>query len=134
MERDEVYWLRGTITRLEAQVDGLQYELRVREIRLKEKDRRIAELEQQVEELKKQATAAAAAPAKVLPAFVKLNVARRRRKMPGRSVGHEAALRPMPPRIDHHQDVPLATDRSQRPLCPQCRCPLTVGGAGRCTL
>ena len=38
MERDEVYWLRGTITLLEAQVDGLQYELRVREIRLAEKD------------------------------------------------------------------------------------------------
>ena len=33
---------------LEATVEGLQYELHVREIRLKEKDKRIAELEQQV--------------------------------------------------------------------------------------
>jgi transposase len=31
MERDEVYWLRGTITMLEARVDGLEYELHVRD-------------------------------------------------------------------------------------------------------
>jgi len=53
--RDERYWLKGTITMLEARVEGLQYELHTREIRLKEQEQRIAELEQQVEELKKQA-------------------------------------------------------------------------------
>ena len=41
---------RGTIDYLEALVEGLQYELHVREIRLKEKDKRIAELEQRVRE------------------------------------------------------------------------------------
>jgi transposase-like protein len=60
-----------------------------------------------------------------LPVFVKLNVPRRRRKKPGRKKGHEAALRPMPARIDHHQEVPLATDRSRRAICPHCKCRLT---------
>jgi hypothetical protein len=124
MERDEVYWLRGTVTMLEAQVEGLQYELRVRDIRLAEKDEYIAQLQQQVEELKKQAQQAEASP---VPAFVKLNVARRRRRRrkPGCAIGHEAALRAMPTKIDHHQDVPLATDRSRREVCPHCRCRLS---------
>ena len=125
MERDETYWLRGTITILEAQVDGLEYELRVRDIALKKKDKYIAELEQQVAELKKQAMAGTQPPSCELPPFVKLNVPRRRRKKPGRKVGHEAALRPMPTTIDHHQDVALPTDRSHRPVCPHCKCRLT---------
>src|SRR5437667_8718983 len=109
--RDEVYWLKGTIDTLEATVEGLQYELHVREIRLKEKDKRIAELEQQVEELKKQAAGDAREEgAGMLPPFVKPNLRRRRRKKPGRDVGHEAALRPLPRKIDHHQPVPLGTD------------------------
>src|SRR5437868_12773678 len=100
--RDEVYWLKGTIEVLEAQVEGLEYELRVREIRLKEQEQRIAELEQQVEELKQRATGEnGSAP---LPPLVKPDVPRRRRRRPGRRDGHEAALRPMPRKIDHHQD------------------------------
>src|SRR5947207_860542 len=116
MERDEGYWLRGTITLLEAQVEGLQYELRVHEIRLAEKDKYIAELEQRVAELKKQAAAAASTESTsgTLPSFVKANVPRRGRKKPGRKNGHPAALRAMPIRIDHHQDVPLATDCAHR--------------------
>jgi transposase-like protein len=108
---------------LEATVSGLQYELRIRDIRLREKDKRIAELEQQVEELKKQAVGGT--PPRELPPFVKANVPRRRRRKPGRKIGHEAALRPMPVKIDHHQQVPLPTDRSRRAVCPGCKCPLT---------
>ena len=125
MERDENYWLRGTITMLEAQVGGLEYELRMRDIQLVEKDKYIAELEQRVEELKKQASEATDSKPAELPPFVKLNVPRRRKKKPGRKVGHEAALRPMPAKIDHHQDVPLATDPSHRAVCPHCKCRLT---------
>ena len=47
--RDEADWLRAPITMLEAQVGGLQYELRVRDLRLKEQAQRIAELEQPYE-------------------------------------------------------------------------------------
>ena len=114
----------GTIHMLEATVGGLQYELRVRDIRLDEKDRRIAELEQQVEELKKQAMKPGESGPRVLPSFVKPNVPRRRRKKPGRRDGHDAALRAMPRKIDHHQQVPLPTDDARHPLCPQCNCRL----------
>jgi transposase-like protein len=123
--RDEVYWLKGTIETLEATVEGLQYELRMREIGLKEKDQRIAQLEQQVEELKKQAVAGTQAASRQLPPFVKPNVPKRRKKKPGRKNGHEAALRAMPGKIDHHQQVPLPTDPNRRAVCPHCKCSLS---------
>lgn len=106
-------------------VGGLEYEVRVRDIRLAEKDKRIAELEQQVEELKKQAVADTSADKGLLPAFIKPNVLKKHRKKPGRKEGHEAALRGMPARIDQHQDVPLPKDGSHRPICPHCKCRLT---------
>jgi transposase len=123
-ERDETYWLRGTITMLECQVEGLEYELGVRDIRIEEQSRYIAELEQRVEELKKQAVGEDSQGPDV-PAFAKPNVPRRRRKKPGRKAGHAPAFRAMPTKINHHQEVPLVTDGSRRPLCPDCRTPLT---------
>lgn len=123
-ERDETYWLRGTITMLECQVEGLEYELRIRDIRLEEQSKHIAELEQRVEELKQQAVGEGSREPEV-PAFVKPNVPRRRRKKPGRKAGHAPAFREMPAKIDRHQEVPLTTDGSRRPLCPDCRTPLT---------
>ena len=125
MERDEVYWLKGTITLLEARVGGLTHELHVRDLRLKEKESRIAELEQQVEELKKRALAEAGPGVRQTPAFIKPNRPRRHGKTPGRKPGHKAALRAMPKRIDHHQQVPLPTDPQKHPVCPHCRCRLT---------
>jgi transposase len=125
--RDEAYFLQGTITILEATVEGLQYELHMRDIRLKEKDKYIAELEQRIEELKQQATAAVSeSEPPALPAFVKLNVPRRKKKKPGRKLGHEPALRALPAKIDRHQQVPLPTDSAQRPLCPHCKCSLSA--------
>ena len=47
--------MRQTNDHLERMVEGLQYELHMREIRLKQKDQQIAQLQQQVQELKKQA-------------------------------------------------------------------------------
>jgi hypothetical protein len=124
MERDEVYWLNGTITLLEAQVEGLEYELSVRDFELDRKDKYIAELEQRIEELKKQAIPLQS-EAPTLPSFVKPNLPkRRRRKRPGRKEGHEAALRPKPRKIDQHQDVPLKQDDRHRPICPKCACRL----------
>lgn len=131
--RDETYFLKATITILEAQVGGLKYELRVRDIRLAERDRHIAQLEQRVAELTKQAVGAAPAGNghtsnghASLPAFVKPNLPRpRQRRKPGRADGHEAALRPMPRTIDHHQDVPLTNDDAGRSVCPRCSCRLT---------
>jgi len=56
-----------------------------------------------------------------LPPFVKANVAKKRRKKPGRKKGHAAALRPMPAKIDQKIDVPLTRDARGRELCPHCR-------------
>ena len=104
-------------------IEGLNYELHQRDLQLKEKDRWIEQLKQQIAELKAQALASKPA-APPLPAFVKLNVPDRPRQRPGRPVGHEAALRKKPPKIDCHQQVPLASDASHRPICPKCKCPL----------
>lgn len=122
-ERDEVYWLKATIDHLEALVDGLQYELRMRDIRIAEQDAHIKQLQQQVQELQQQALAGGKAAADV-PAFVKPNRRHQPRKKPGREPGHEAALRPMPAKIDHHQDVPLTRGKDRQPICPHCRCRL----------
>jgi hypothetical protein len=81
MNRDEDYWLRAENTILQAQVEGLQYELHQRDLRLAEQNRYIAELKQRIEELKRQAVPDSKAPA--LPAFVKANVRKRKPKKPG---------------------------------------------------
>jgi transposase-like protein len=114
--------MAGTIDSLEATVAGLQYEVHMRDIRIEEQERRIAELDQQVHELKKQARGDAAKEPDV-PGFVRPNVPKRPRKKPGRKAGHEPAFRAVP-EIDRHQEVPLCTDGSKRPLCPDCRTPL----------
>src|SRR3954453_8262760 len=98
---------RLTTDWLNDELDGANYEIHQRDLRLKECDRYIDRLHQQIEELKKQATADVQLPATitppVVPAFVKPNLPdRRRRKKPGRKNGHHAALRPMPRKIDHH--------------------------------
>jgi hypothetical protein len=113
-------WVREASNHfLWARVQGLQYELRQRDLRLAEKDRYIAQLEQQISELKQQA--APAAPVPTLPAFVKPPTRKRRRKRPGREAGHPVALREMPKKIDRHQTVPLPKDRQKKPICPRCR-------------
>lgn len=74
-------------------------------------------LKQQNRELK----AAAAVPEKAAPPLgVKPSMSARRRKRPGRKDGHPAALRPMPEKIDVHQDVPLPQDPAGRASCPHC--------------
>ena len=118
--------MRQTNDYLERMVAGLRYELHVREIRLKEKDQQIAHLEQQIKELKKQALNVSAGDAlakeSALPAFVKPNLPRRRRRRkPGRTLGHKPALRPVPRRIDAHQQVPLKRNAKNQPICPHCR-------------
>ncbi len=60
-------------------------------------------------------------PPKVLPALVKANVSKDRPRLrPGRKVGHAAALRPMPEKIDEHVEVPVPRDAGQVACCPYC--------------
>jgi len=60
-----------------------------------------------------------------LPSFVKANVPDRPRRKPGRPVGHEAALRPLPKRVDIKQEVALPVDRHGKLSCPHCRTQLS---------
>lgn len=55
-----------------------------------------------------------------IPSFVKPNTVDRPRRQPGRSKGHQAALRPLPKKIDVKQDVALPKDRRGKPSCPEC--------------
>jgi transposase len=65
-------------------------------------------------------------PKPAAPAFVKANApARTSQKKPGRRAGHVAALRPMPEKIDVHQEVPVPLDTTGTPSCPHCRTQLS---------
>jgi transposase len=58
---------------------------------------------------------------KVLPTFVKANVPKDKPRLrPGRKVGHAAALRPMPEKIDEYIDVPVPRDATGTACCPHC--------------
>ena len=120
--RDELYWLKASVTLLEGRVRGLEYELRQR-------DRRVGELEQENALLRRRLEEQAPPPRPPSPPpFVKPPAPPGRRKKPGRKKGHEAALRPPPDHIDRTVDVPLRRRRGTgERLCPHCRTPLERG-------
>lgn len=130
---EQVRLLRGTIDYLEATVEGLNYELRVRDIRIEELRTENAALLKRLEEQAPPPPPPPPGP----PPFVKASAKPGRRKRPGRKAGHEAALRPPPPRVDRTVDVPLPRQRQRqrqksgrrrrkRPpaCCPHCRAAL----------
>lgn len=117
--REQPSLLEASNNYLQAMIEGLQYELHQRDLRLAEKDRYIAQLEQRIRELEQQGAPELKNPAP--PPFVKPNVPARKRRPPGREVGHPAALRPMPKKIDRHQKAPLPKDSAKKPICPRCR-------------
>lgn len=87
--------------------------------RLEEKN---AALEQRLADLKiKLKLKGKAPPAAAPPSFVKADVSSRRARRPGRKAGHAAALRPMPEKIDVHQQAPLPVDEAGFVSCPDCK-------------
>jgi transposase len=60
-------------------------------------------------------------PRPPVAAFVKANVPQRPTRRPGRKKGHPAALRPMPDKIDVHEQVAVPIDSFGKPCCPHCR-------------
>lgn len=116
---NENRWLRGDRDHYRVQVFHLSQQLSDAR---KENRRLLAEnqrLNRHVEELKAQRAVEPAEEDASSPPLVKPSV-RRRRKKPGRKDGHPAALRPMPSKIDVHQEVPPARDPQGRPSCPHC--------------
>lgn len=115
---------QGTIECLEAMVEGLNYELRVRDTRIEELQKENAALLKRLDE-----QAPPSAPPSGPPPFVKASVRPGRRKRPGRKAGHAGAFRPPPPKVDRTVEVPLPPGRSgqrrrRRPVCPRCRAAL----------
>ena len=108
---EQVRLTQQTVDYVESIVEGLQYELHVRDIRIKELEDENALLRKRLEEQ---------APPPSPPPFVKPSAKPGRRHQPGRKQGHEAALRP-PPKIDGTVKVSLPKDKRGRPLCPHCR-------------
>src|SRR5215213_1692259 len=121
---------------LRAENQHLRLELNACRPALCRAGRRVGVLEERVGKLEaenrrlrrrvKELTAAAASTAPGVastPPLVKPST-RGRRKRPGRKPGHPAALRPLPDRVDVHQDVPLPRDGAGRAACPRCNCSL----------
>jgi transposase len=80
------------------------------------------DLKQRLEEL----TAAINSQTKTMvPAFVKANVPQGRRQRPGRKIGHAAAHRPLPQKIDTHIEVAVPHDDQGMACCPECRTQLS---------
>lgn len=121
----EVDFLRGECRHLKREVDTYrpacyradqridQLEQRNKQLRHENQllKRRVADLTAQLKQKPKSAP----------PSFVKANCMSRHRARPGRKKGHAAALRPMPARIDVHQQVPAPVDQMGKACCPDCK-------------
>ena len=113
---DELREVRPQLYRAEQKIDRLRQRCRALREENKLLKQRVKDLSQQVKHQPKPAA----------PAFVKPNVAEKSRpKKPGRRPGHAAALRPMPAKIDAHQEVGLPVDAAGKPSCPHCRTQLS---------
>jgi hypothetical protein len=107
--RREWYVTQQRVNQLKERVEKVEAE----NLRLKQQNRELTEARVA------QAAEADTDASSTLPQ-VKPSVVRRRRKKLGRKKGHPAALRPMPAKIDLHQDVPPARDPRGQPSCPHC--------------
>jgi hypothetical protein len=120
---EQLRWERVTLDSIHAMVDGLQYELHMRDLRIEELRKENERLRKRLEEQAPPGPPGPGAPAPP-PPVVKPNKPFRRGK-PGRKAGHPPALRPPPKKIDRRVNVPHERDESGRPICPCCRAVLS---------
>lgn len=113
--RLELLACRPALYRADQKIDRLEQ-------RVEKLTRQNAVLKQRVADLTLRLTEMPKPPP---PPFVKSDVPHGPRKRPGRAAGHPAALRPMPARIDVHQEVPVPVDAAGKPSCPHCRTQLS---------
>ena len=103
MNRGHAYWLRVDLNAVRRQLTSCYNEL----TSLRKENASLlaenAKLTRRIAGL----TGQPAPPTPEIPSFVKPNTVARPRRQPGRSKGHEAALRPLPKKIDLKQEVPL---------------------------
>ena len=125
--KEEVQFLRGENQHLRRELDTYRpawYRASVQIDKLQQRveklDAENKQLKQRVKELTVAARAVSGAEPVSAPPFVKPPAGKRRHKRPGRKEGHPAALRPMPAKIDAHQQAPLPRDEAGRASCPRC--------------
>ena len=124
--KEEAQRLRGENQHLRLELSAAQpalYRAGERIHRLRQRVRKLAAENAMLRQRVKDLTArvkSAPADHPVSPIGVKANLRPRERKKPGRKLGHPAALRPMPPRIDVHQHIPLPMDTGGHLSCPHC--------------
>jgi len=125
----EAQFLRNHCHHLEWELRGCRPELYRAHQRIDHLEQRNRELRQENALLKRRVADLTAQvkkkPKPALPSFVKANVPEKKRRTPGREVGHAAALRPMPAKIDVHQDVPVPVDGMGQASCPDCKTQLS---------
>ena len=123
--KQEAQYLRGENRFLRFDRDGYRLDWYHAQERVNTLSERVVKLEAENRRLKQQVKELTEASRReeragdASPQWVKASVKRRRRR-PGRKVGHPAALRPVPAHVDTHQDVPLPRDPAGRASCPHC--------------
>lgn len=117
----EAQLLRAWNNDLQQELRACRPELYRAEQKIDRLEQRVAKLAAENKTLKQRLAELTTANVQDPPSPAKTPLVRRRRKRPGRPVGHPAALRPPPDRIDEEIDVPLGKDPRGRCLCPQCQ-------------
>jgi transposase len=121
----EVHFLRDHSRHLEGQLRVWRPQLHrahQRIDRLEQRNEKLAAENKRLKRRLKELTAELKdKPERVVPGFVKANVPARAHKKPGRKKGHPAALRPMPEKIDVHEQVNVPIDTLGKACCPECR-------------
>ena len=127
--RDEAYTLRLENQHLRCELNACRPELYQAGQRIGSLEQHNAKLLQENQRLTQKLadlTARFQAMSKPAPpAFVKANVPGKTPKKPGRKVGHPAALRPMPGKVDLHVAVNVPIDTLGKACCPECRSQLS---------
>lgn len=112
--QSELSVVRGLVLQLRRQVSEL-------ESKLAEAQAQVANAQGQL--AAKTSEIALLAARRVAPGFVKPNKVKdlTQARVPGRKAGHAPAHRPMPARIDVHEEVGVPRDGMGRESCPACR-------------
>ena len=107
MHERHIHFMRIEINSLHRQLSEAHKDVFVLRNRNDALEAENAKLLQRIAEMTKKSSGAVEPET---PSFVKANVPDRPRRKPGRPVGHKAALRPLPKRVDIKQEVALPVD------------------------
>jgi transposase len=117
----EMRWLKLTVEFLQRQVTTLSHQVQERDRQIHRLEAENRTLRQRLSEQQSPAPPSSPPSSSRPPPFVKPQADKRhRRKRPGRKAGHDAALRPPPPKVDRTVEVALPEGMDGRPACPHC--------------